>query len=475
MRDDKIRNALMKMEPDAMLSAKIDAMVDAADLTPREPAMRRVKRPAKAMLIAAAIVVMMAMAVSAVGVFARLFYLPGAGLVDESGVLVIKEDDIGDLDVTAYRTAKEMELGGYVIESVTYTEYEGLRSYTVWSHMGDARMAELGRQADDSVITVADHVIPDLTLTLSDGTILTPESTRYSHSGSIVYNFAADVLDTNVVVSSETLGEAIAAVLCQVDGAGYSYMQYPTDRGITVIICPANEKYSEWKLDFIDNTIEEGLAKYVSKTGMRMEPGWLTFYDSNGEPVELSGYRSLSDTGISLALDDAPKEGFDIKIAELSRVMLHYDLVSGRDEILKLTFPMIADGERVDGDFTLLNDAGFEIGIKGYSREGDNITVYVETEENNPSGIGFAVPYAGDKGCAAAYARIYLQLGSLNGESIPHSVSTSGDWMPTGDGLYSRVFEIDKYKLDSLDAYENFTITLDHIQCVFDGNWTVTY
>jgi hypothetical protein len=47
--------------------------------------------------------------------------------------------------------------------------------------------------------------------------------------------------------------------------------------------------------------------------------------------------------------------------------------------------------------------------------------------------------------------------------------------MPTEDGLYSRVFEIDKYKLDSLDAYENFTITLDHIQCVFDGSWTVTY
>ena len=121
MRDDKIRNALMKMEPDAMLSAKIDAMVDAADLTPREPAVRRVKRPAKAMLIAAAVVVMMAMAVSAVGVFTRLFYLPGAGLVDESGVLVIKEDDIGELDVVAYRTASELELGGYVLEDSAST------------------------------------------------------------------------------------------------------------------------------------------------------------------------------------------------------------------------------------------------------------------------------------------------------------------------------------------------------------------
>jgi len=258
MRDDKIRNALLKIAPDEALRRRVDAMVDAADLTPREPAVRRVKRPAKAMLIAAAIVVMMAMAVSAVGVFARLFYLPGAGLVDESGVLVIKEDDIGDLDVTAYRTADELELGGYVIESVTYTEYEGLRSYTVWSHMGDARMAELGRQADDSVITVADHVISDLTLTLPDGTILTVTHDRYFLDTTCTKMI--EVKDGHVRMFTGTYSEMkgrpnVREVVMDADEYRVlsAFTNWVTGRkyakGDRVLITPAEQKSFEWALE----------------------------------------------------------------------------------------------------------------------------------------------------------------------------------------------------------------------------------
>ena len=485
MRDDKIRNALMKMEPDAMLSAKIDAMVDAADLTPREPAVRRVKRPAKAMLIAAAIVVMMAMAVSAVGVFARLFYLPGAGLVDESGVLVIKEDDIGDLDVTAYRTASELELGGYVIESVTYTEYEGTKSYTIWSRMGDEMIAEFEKAQQAHIgVTVADHVISDLALTLSDGTILTPESTRYSHSGSIVYHFAADVLDTNVIISSERIGEAIPVQLYLVEGAGYSYMEYPTDQGITLILCPMNADYTDWKLDYIDNSIADGLAEYIYDAGIYYEPDSIRFYDEQGNLIDMrskSWERRSTEKGSQLSFDaEVPEGGFRVERAEMDSVTVRYALFPTEKYPLVKEFPMPADGERVNRKIMYFDDAGFNVTLEGYSRDGETISIYARADfefgmkylENSVRMQDFPVPYSGTNGCRLAYAMIGM---ADVGDHMLRSVS-GGTWVDCGDGLWRYDMEIGlKDGKLGLDDCDSFSLMLEHLVCLFDGSWTVTY
>lgn len=491
MRDDKIKNAFMKLTPPDGLSERVKGLIDDAAFTePQtycEKPVRRMgmKRGMRAVLAAAAIMALMAVAVSAYGIFSRLFYLPGAGLVDEDGVLVIREDDIGELDITAYRTAAELDLGGYVIESVTYTGYEGSQSYTVWSRMGDGMMAELvNAQRAHTGVTVADHVISDLTLILSDGTALSPESVRYSHSGSIVYHFAADRLDTNLTVASESLGASVPAKLCLVEGAGYSYMEYPTDKGITLILCPTNADYTDWKLDFIDNSISDGLAEYLYSTSVTLERDDLTFYDLDGNPtIHDDGWRlESSEKGIDITFKvDVPNDGFNLERAELERIMMIYTLHPTDTMPQQVELPMPKDGERVDRDIVLFNAAGFFVGFKGYSREGESLTIYIDPDrcpnssEVRVSSTYYPIPYTGSNQCTAAYAQV--TVGDLfDGENYERrfATTTKGDWQLCDDGLYARTFEI-RHSKDSLDDLETFSVRLDNIACLFDGNWTVNY
>ena len=483
MRDDQIRNTLLKLNPDESLREKITAMVDAADYSGK-PQSRRTRRPIRAFIIAAAVAAMLALAASAVGIFTRLFYLPGAGLVDESGVLVIKEDDIGELDVTAYRTPTELELGGYVIESVTYTDYEGVRSYTVWSRMGDELLASMeAAQMAHMGVTVEDHVISDMALTLSDGTILTPESIRYSHSGSIVYNFAADALDANVMISSETLGEAIPARLHRVDGAGYSYMEYPTDKGITLILCPTNPDYTEWKLDYIDNSIADGLAGYIYDAGIYYEPDTIRFYDDTGALIDMqsrSWTRTSTESGSQLSFDaDAPDGGFRVKRAEMDSVTVRYALFPTEKYPLKLELPMPADGERVEREMIFFDDAGFFVKLDGYSRNGETLSIYVESDGFDPKGLrenalritDFPIPYSGSNGCRTAYAMIGVD--AVGGDAL-RSVSAH-TWVDCGDGVLRFDMEIGLDDGQVLDDCESFTLMLEHLICVFDGSWVIEY
>lgn len=485
MRDDKIRNALMKITPDEALSRRVDAMVDAADLTPREPAVRRVKRPAKAMLIAAAIVVMMAMAVSAVGVFARLFYLPGAGLVDESGVLVIKEDDIGDLDVVAYKTMESFNLGEYTIESITYTEYEGVHSYTVWSRMSDTQMAKHEAKVQNmETVSIQDHVINDLQIKLSDGTVLAPESTRYNLYGSIVYNYATDKLDTKIEIFSGALGEREAVKLVRVEGAGYSYMQYPTDKGITFILYPTSSNFAEWKMEIVDSSISDGLGEYINSSVInQISNDGLLFYNSSDEVIDTDDIWSMTYRGsdVRIRLQDAPRDGYDIERAELDKITIQYNLKDKHEK----RFKMPADGERIDEDIVLFNEAGFDVRLKGYARNGNNITVYVETTpemESYVDAIAYQVPYSGTNGCTAAFAGIWVDLyknGSdkVNSRSdrILETISTMSRYVEAENGVYGREYEFGMREDASLDDVDGFTISLGSLYCAFDGNWTVTY
>jgi len=490
MRDDEIKKALLNLKPEDSLRRRIDEMVESADFTApshRMQSTRRVRRPAKALLIAAAILVMMMLTVSAVGIFSRLFYLPGAGLVDESGVLVIREDDIGDLDVTAYRTMTEMELGGYRIESVTFTEYEGKKSYTVWSCMSDEMILEMEKsQKSEKMdgVTVADHVISDLALTLSDGSVLTPESTRYSHSGSIVYHFAADALDTNLIISSETLGEGIPAQLYLVEGAGYSYMEYPTDQGITLILCPTNTDYTDWKLDYIDNSIADGLAEYIYDAGIYYEPKSIRFYDEKGSLIDMrskSWTMSSTEKGSQLSFDaEAPEGGFRVERAEMDSVTVRYALFPTEKYPLVKEFPMPADGERVDREIVFFDDAGFYVALEGYSRNGETISIYTHADykfdrkylENSVRIQDFPVPYNGTNHCQMAYAMISVEE---VGENLLRSISAH-HWVDCGDGLWRFDMEIGMNKPGlTLDDCDSFSLRLEHLICIFDGSWVVNY
>ena len=481
----------MKLTPPDGLSERVKGLIDGAAFTEpqtycEKPVCRMgMKRGMRMALAAAAIMALMVVAVSAYGIFSRLFYLPGAGLVDEDGVLVIREDDIGELDITAYRTAAELDLGGYVIESVTYTGYEESQSYTVWSRMGDGMMAELvNAQRAHTGVTVADHVISDLVLILSDGTALSPESVRYSHSGSIVYHFAADRLDTNLTVASESLGASVPAKLCFVEGAGYSYMEYPTDQGITLILCPTNADYTDWKLDFIDNSISDGLAEYIYDSGIYYEPDSIRFYDEKGALIDMrskSWERRSTEKGSQLSFDaDPPEGGFRVKRAEMDSVTVRYALFPTEKYPLIMEFPMPADGERVDRELVFFDDAGFRVVLEGYSREGETISIYTRGDcafdqeylKNSVRMQDFPIPYSGTNNCRIAYAMIGMED---VGNHMLRSVS-AGTWEDCGDGLWRYDMKIglkdSKLKLDDCDS---FNLMLEHLICVFDGNWTVNY
>ena len=512
MRDDKIRNALMKMEPDAMLSAKIDAMVDAADLTPREPAVRRVKRPAKAMLIAAAIVVMMAMAVSAVGVFARLFYLPGAGLVDESGVLVIKEDDIGDLDdIIVYKILESVDFGDYSIENVTYTEQNGERSYSVWTQMDELL---LNASRGSKGIPFSERVIDDLTLILPDGTELVPESSRWGYSGYIVYNFVCEKLDKVVTVASAALNEKVDVQLHEVTGVGYSYMEYPTDKGITLSIYPVNGEFSQYELAFVDNAIADGLDAFVKGTTLTLPYDTTVFTDENGAKSYIreqhSRFAFLNGGGWSTtsyreqefikgSTYNAKKDGYGyyhwleidmpasgkITTVEVPMLTLNYYLPPTEEAYVDL--PMPADGEYVEKDAVVFDQAGFMIKLTGYERKGSMITIYADSiihehEDDvylsNTVGDMVRIPYSGSSDLTSAWARldIYCPSSASKTESSGASGAYRGGWYEVGDGRIacSVELEIDDVVADAED-YSFFRVQSNFISCDYHGNWTITY
>ncbi|MBQ4575937.1 MAG: hypothetical protein IJA85_12210 [Clostridia bacterium] len=479
MKVDKIKKAISELTPSEELSERIMDMAasyeKSAVITEQPIRTVRPGRMLKLAAIAAALVILMA--VSVYGIVNRLFYLPGAGLVDEDGMLVIREDDIGDLDITAYKTPEEYELGGFVIESVTYTEYNGLASFTIWSHMGDELMASYQKDSyGNPKVTVADHVIEDLKIILPDGSSLAPESVRSSSSGSIVYNFAAEKLNTKLTLVSEGLGAELKVELGLVEDVGYSYMEYPTDKGITLIMSPANEEFSEFSVDFIDNTISDGFAEYISESALSFNTAGVLLYDSNNKRIPWSSFHGgTKDRGVNISIAQTPSDnGYDIKKASANRLIINYFLQNTNHGDPDVLLDIPADGEYICKEIEIFTGAGFDAKITGYSREGNQLKIYANgfQPDKNDFSIRFnyiGIPYNGSNGCTSAYVFYTLSLKDADYFSI------GNEWVQAQDGSLCRTFDFSKMPEGGLDSVEQFYLSASAIACIFEGNWTVNY
>lgn len=511
MKQDNIRKVWAKLEPSPELSEKIGGMIDAADI--EAPKLRRERTAAvrrsmtkrvRTLAVCAATLVLLAVSATAFGVMSGLIYLPGAGMVDGDGTLVIRESDIGDLEgLVAYKTAAAVDFGDYSIDNVTYTDFEGERSYAVWTQI-DYDVMELSRGSEG--IPVSDRVIDDLTLTLPDGQELLPVSSRYGYDGYIVYTYEAEQLDTKLTVSSASKALSVGVELFEVTDAGYSYMEYPTDQGITLRIYPVNEEFSEYELSFIDGAISDGLDEYVdlmqlqhptresvkfitedgdellmeewhARTSSRTGNwGSSTYYVD----IEGSAYNShRKEDGYYHWIEIEDPAGSQVVGVEVDSVKLVYSMT--RSDANRILLPMPEDGERIDGEFVVFDEAGFTVKLTGYERNGDTVTVYADAGNGGDAvdyvatdvvdDWSFEVPYSGSSPISKAYAslRILVHDGYSGGSQTI--------WEPTEDGQWKLTLETDGFESSRGEPELGDTIQIEvqYLTCVYEGDWSISY
>ncbi len=473
---NRIESAFSKLHASEELEDRVKALES-------KPRYKSSKVRFTAILVAAALLIV---SVGAIGL-SRLYYLPGAGLVDDSGTLVIKESDIGELaGVTAYKTPSALEFGDYHITSVTYVDYDGDAGYAVWTNLGDELVERnTDPERGELAVPISSFVLDDLTLTLSDGTELAPESTRYSHGGMIVYNFAGEVFDDSLTLSSESVGESLDVRLAKVENVGYSYMQYPTDRGITLMISPQDEDFDSFDVKHINGALGE-LEDYVRTT----VPFFPTFGDetfafigSDGNryyPSKHGWHKRSSETRYvdeQYVSIDKPKD-VDIVGIDCSRLYLEYILVDSENQSVELEMP--DDGERIDRRVTLFDGAGIKVEITAWEREGEIIRIYadgasVDTDEWMLGGYvpNFGFPVENEHEADQVYA--LLRVASLNTGKKTDGLGYSGGFEISDDGEYMRSYDFSASDNPSLDETVSFTLELEKLTCEYNGNWNIEY
>ena len=435
--DNEIKTAFETLTPPVSLRDKIGQMIDSGE---NFPVKKRVDRPIKFIAIAAAAIIIAAAGVTAIS--GGSFWLPGLGIVDDSGKLVIAE---GKLTSEVW-SSEGFEFGGLNILGVTCSDGYAVR------------------------VAGTESVIPDLTLTLPDGSAATPGKTSFSFNKSVVYTFYGEFSEY-VTLKSESLGDEKTVRL---EKSEKSYVT-ATHGGLTLMLRPLTDDMSEYEIDFTEESEDFSDAIFKSIRDVTKK-GKVIFYGSNGRKYTPTMYESSSipDGGYISRVSIKKPENVAITSVEFNDLTFFCH----ENELPMMTIGIPDDGEYLAADVVIFDKAGLRIELSGVERRGNHLLLWF------PGDLKISRSGGLSPGANETYDNIEVMLGIRSLEPLDGVTSDGRGFSFEGlgkaamkNGRLCVEVEIDSPSAKNFDLgnYKTFTLTVDGLEFSVDGKWKLDF
>lgn len=435
--DNEIKTAFETLTPPGSLREKIGQMIDSEE---NLPAKKHVDRPIKFIAIAAAAIIIAAAGVMAIS--GGSFWLPGLGIVDDSGKLVIAE---GRLTGEVW-SSESFEFGGLNILGVTCSDGYAVR------------------------VAGTESVIHDLTLTLSDGSVATPGKTSFSFNKSVVYTFDGEFSEY-VTLKSELLRDEKTVRL---EKSGKSYVT-ATHGGLTLMLRPLTEDMSEYEIDFTEESEDFSDAIFKSIRDVTKK-GKVVFYGSDGRKYKPTMYESGSIPGGGYMSRVSIKKPENVAITSAEFNDLTFFCHASGLPLMTIEIP--DDGECLATDAVIFDKAGLRVELSGVERQGNHLILYF------PENLKISRSGGLSPGGNETYDNIEVMLGIRGLEPLDGVTSDGRGFSFEGlgkafmkDGRLCVEVEIDSPGAKNFDLgnYKTFTLTVDGLEFSVDGKWKLDF